>query len=68
MKRTVRKITRVALGATFLFATVRMAIPTKALACKNLNVIFMRGSSQNYTPHNGEDVNFPSWYFDKTTN
>ncbi|NDC94332.1 cutinase family protein [bacterium] len=68
MKHKLQSITGVALSATFLFATMLMAIPTKALNCKNLNVIFMRGSSQNYSPHNGEDVNFPTWYFDKTTN
>ncbi len=61
MKRITQSFTRVALGATFLFATMLMAIPTTALNCKNLNVIYMRGSSQNYTPIDGSDVNFPKW-------
>lgn len=61
MKRLISRITKVALGATFCFATMLMVVPTKALSCKDVNIIFMRGSSQNYTPSEGEDINFPSW-------
>lgn len=61
MKQRIHKSIRVALGATFLFATMLMVGPLRAATCKDVNIIFMRGSSQNYVPHNGEDVNFPNY-------
>lgn len=65
MKRTLSKTLKVALCATFCLATMLMAMPLRAQDCKDVNVIFMRGSSQNYTPHNGEDINFPNFFINR---
>ena len=61
MKKNLKQLIKVVLCATFLFSTMLTVMPVKGLNCKNVNVIFMRGSSQNYIAHNGEDVNFPVW-------
>jgi hypothetical protein len=61
MKHFVGSLLRVALVATLLFSTILRLEKVKALDCRDVNLVFLRGSSQNYAVESGRDINYPVW-------